>query len=145
MTNDFDLAVYVKGDRKPTAVYNAQLIIEYEGEVVEDVFDLAIAELEVPDRIRVGDTEEVEVEVINNGPEDASGTVTLTGTVRGAVVAEFTDSFTGLPEGIVAEFEWLWTASTQGTVTWTAVVAAPADEDPDESNNTASALTRVRR
>ena len=32
MTEDFDLAVYVKGDRKPTAVYDAHLEIEYEGE-----------------------------------------------------------------------------------------------------------------
>ena len=31
MTSDFDLAVYVKGDRKSTAIYNAQLFIEYEG------------------------------------------------------------------------------------------------------------------
>ncbi len=145
MTEDFDLAVYIKGDRKSTAVYNAQLIIEYEGEVVEEAFDLAIAELEVPDRVRVGETEEVEVYVVNNGPEVASGTITLTGTVRGAVVAEFTETFTDLLDGAVAEFDWDWTATTQGTVTWTAVVAAPADEDPDESNNTASALTRVRR
>jgi hypothetical protein len=145
MTSDFDLAVYVKGDRKPTAVYNAQLIIEYEGEVIEDAFDLAIAELEVPDRVSVGDTEEVEVEVVNNGPETASGTVTLTGTVRGTVVFTQSVPFTDLPAGMVAEFEWDWTASTQGTVTWTAVVAAPADEDPDESNNSATALTRVRR
>jgi len=35
MTDDFDLAVYIKGDRKSTAVYNAQLFIEY-GEVAED-------------------------------------------------------------------------------------------------------------
>ena len=34
MTDDFDLAVYIKGDRKPTAVYNAKLIINYEGEPV---------------------------------------------------------------------------------------------------------------
>ena len=34
MTPDFDLAVYVKGDRKSTAVYNAYLEIEYEGEGV---------------------------------------------------------------------------------------------------------------
>ena len=33
MTNDFDLAVYVKGDSKSTAVFNAKLIIEYENEV----------------------------------------------------------------------------------------------------------------
>ena len=32
MTEDFDLAVYIKGDRKSTALYNAQLFIEYEGE-----------------------------------------------------------------------------------------------------------------
>ncbi len=35
MSNDFDLAVYVKGDRKSTAVYNAYLEIEYEGEAPE--------------------------------------------------------------------------------------------------------------
>ena len=29
MTDDFDLAVYVKGDRKATAVYDAQLVIDY--------------------------------------------------------------------------------------------------------------------
>ncbi len=31
LTQDFDLAVYVKGDRKPTAIYSARLVIEYEG------------------------------------------------------------------------------------------------------------------
>ena len=39
MSNDFDLAVYVKGDRKATAVYNAKLIIEYEGEIPPVVVD----------------------------------------------------------------------------------------------------------
>lgn len=33
MTNDFDLAVYIKGDRKSTALFNAKLEISYEGEV----------------------------------------------------------------------------------------------------------------
>ena len=32
MTNDFDLAVYIKGDRKSTALFNAKLEISYEGE-----------------------------------------------------------------------------------------------------------------
>ncbi|MEN8763507.1 MAG: thrombospondin type 3 repeat-containing protein, partial [Thiogranum sp.] len=36
MTDDFDLAVYVKGDRKSTAVFDAQLVIEYGDQVVED-------------------------------------------------------------------------------------------------------------
>jgi hypothetical protein len=30
MSEDFDLAVYIKGDRKPTAIYNAHLEITYE-------------------------------------------------------------------------------------------------------------------
>ena len=29
LTEDFDLAVYVKGDRKPTVIYSAQLSIEF--------------------------------------------------------------------------------------------------------------------
>jgi len=36
MTDDFDLAVYIKGDRKPTAVLNAKLVIDYENEAVEN-------------------------------------------------------------------------------------------------------------
>jgi len=30
LSEDFDLAVYIKGDRKPTAIFSAQLLIEYE-------------------------------------------------------------------------------------------------------------------
>jgi hypothetical protein len=30
MSDNFDLAVYIKGDRKPTAVYDAYLEIDYE-------------------------------------------------------------------------------------------------------------------
>ncbi len=35
MTDDFDLAVYIKGDRKPTAVFDARLEIDYEGETLD--------------------------------------------------------------------------------------------------------------
>ena len=148
MTNDFDLAVYVKGDRKSTAVFNAQLLIEYVGEVVEDAFDLAIDELEVPSRVSMGEEEEVEVTVVNNGPAVASGTVTLVGISNRGDVYEFSDSFTDLAVGLEAEFTWDWAApigSRPAVVTWTATVTAPADEDPDESNNTAVATTRVTR
>lgn len=30
LTEDFDLAIYIKGDRKPTAIFDAQLVIEYD-------------------------------------------------------------------------------------------------------------------
>jgi len=36
MTDDFDLAVYIKGDRKSTAVFDAQLFIEYGDQVTDD-------------------------------------------------------------------------------------------------------------
>ena len=70
MTNDFDLAVYVKGDRKSTAVYNARLIIEYEGEVPEPPtdFDLALSELNVPDRVLLGASASATVVVTNSRP-----------------------------------------------------------------------------
>jgi beta-lactam-binding protein with PASTA domain len=50
MSDDFDLAVYVKGDRKPTAVYDAYLVIDWdaEGVLVEapDVVGLTTAAAE---------------------------------------------------------------------------------------------------
>jgi hypothetical protein len=49
MTDDFDLAVYIKGDRKATAVYDAQLVIDYSPApqvVVPDVVDLPQATAE---------------------------------------------------------------------------------------------------
>jgi len=30
MTDDFDLVVYIKGDKKPVAITSAQLMLEYE-------------------------------------------------------------------------------------------------------------------
>ncbi len=46
MTSDFDLAVYVKGDRKPTSVYSAQLFINEEPTVadLEPFFDSNISD-----------------------------------------------------------------------------------------------------
>jgi len=35
LTEDLDLAIYIKGDRKPTAIFSAQLLIEYECPVGE--------------------------------------------------------------------------------------------------------------
>ena len=147
MTNDFDLAVYVKGDRKSTAVYNARLIIEYEGEVPvppED-YDLVLSELEVPDRVSLGETEEVEVEVTNDGPAVASGTVTLTGVSNRGDVYEFSADFVDLAAGEEFEVEWDWTApdGKPSNISWTAVVTGDGDINP--INNTATGSTKVRR
>jgi hypothetical protein len=40
LTQDFDLAVFVKGDYKPTVVYNATLLIEYEDPAMSDQIEL---------------------------------------------------------------------------------------------------------
>jgi len=148
MTNDFDLAVYIKGDRKSTAVYNAQLIIEYEGEVPvppED-FDLALTELEVPARVTIGDEIEVEVEVTNLGPAAASGTVTVTGVSNRGDTVEFSESFTDLADGEEFEAEWEFDApgTKPSTINWTATVSTDGG-DTNPTNDTATAQTKVRR
>jgi hypothetical protein len=146
MTNDFDLAVYIKGDRKSTAVYNAQLFIEYEGEAPPTEFDLALSGLVVPSRILLGETTVLAAEVTNDGPAAASGIVTLTGVSSLGTSVEFTASFTDLPAGGVITLAWDWTAPLQRpqNINWTAVVSSDGgDTNPD--NDVATGLTRVRR
>jgi len=148
MTNDFDLAVYVKGDRKSTAVYNARLIIEYEGEVPQPPtdFDLALSELDVPARVLLGETTVVAVEVTNNGPAAASGTVTLTGVSNRGDIVEFSNSTTDLAAGDEFDAMWEWTApdGKPSTISWTAVVTSDGG-DTNPVNDTATAQTKVRR
>ncbi len=149
MSSDFDLAVYVKGDRKSTAVYNAKLVIEYEGEEPEPPptdFDLALTALDVPDRVLLGETAEVEVDVTNNGPAVASGTVTLTGVSNRGDIVEFAAPFTALAAGDVYEAVWLWTApdGKPANISWTAVVTTDGG-DSNPANDTATAATKVRR
>jgi hypothetical protein len=151
MTNDFDLAVYVKGDRKSTAVYNAQLIIEYEGEVPQppEDFDLALTELIVPDRVLLGASDSATVAVTNSGPADVAGAVvTLTGvTNRGDIISVTPNqsSLGRLESGDTATVTFDWTApgGKPATISWTAVVTAEGDTNP--ANDTATAKTKVRR
>jgi len=149
MSNDFDLAVYVKGDRKSTAVYNAKLIIEYEGEGPQPPptdFDLALSELDVPARVVLGESTSVAVDVTNNGPAAASGTVTLTGVSNRGDTVEFTASFTDLAAGDVFEVSWEWTApdGNPSTISWTAVVTTDGG-DTNPTNDAATGQTKVRR
>ncbi len=151
MSSDFDLAVYVKGDAKSTAVYNAKLIIEYEGEdpVVPTDFDLAITSLNVPARIGLGVAGIVELTVENFGPADASGTVTLTGVSNRGDVFSFDGAISSLTEGQDVEFEWAWIAPSgrPQTVQWTATVTETVvdGDDTNPLNDTAVASTKVRR
>jgi len=149
MTNDFDLAVYVKGDRKSTAVYNAKLVIEYEGEGPQpppEDFDLALSSLIVPDEVGFGEIANVGVEVTNNGPAIASGTVTLTGVSNRGDIVEFSATFADLASGATFPASWIWTAPADkpATINWTAIVTSTG-EDTNPSNDTATAKTKVKR
>lgn len=148
MTDDLDLAVYVKGDRKSTAIYNVRVLIEYEGEVPEPPtdFDLALTNLNVPARVLLGETATVAVDVTNLGPAAAGGSVTLTGVSNRGDVVEFAADITDLPADGVFSASWDWTAADDKveTVYWTATVAAP-EGDTNPANDTASSITKVRK
>jgi len=75
MTDDFDLAVYIKGDRKPTALFTARLEISYDGEVppTEDFADFDIVEYGVRDaKPTLGDDVTIYWIIKNNGPKGES-------------------------------------------------------------------------
>ena len=152
MTDDLDLAVYVKGDRKSTAIYNVKVVIEYEGEIpVEPTdFDLALSFLDVPARVLLGETTFVAVEVTNNGPAAAGGPVTLSGVSNRGELVEFTADIDNIAAGETVTVPtppemWEWTAPDDkpATVSWTAEVTADGDVNP--SNDTAVATTKVRK
>jgi len=148
MTSDFDLAVYVKGDAKSTAVYNAQLVIEYEGEVPQppEGYDVALTSFDVPASVILGAAAQMSVTVTNNGPADASGNVSVSGvTNRGDILGPFNQDFNDLTDDTATTLTFDWTApdGKPATISWTATVTA--DEDTNAANNTATASTKVRR
>lgn len=149
MTDDFDLAVYVKGDRKSTAVYNAQLIIEYEGEGPQPPasYDLALS-LSAPDRVIAGDANSVTVTVTNLGPGDmADGAVIeLSGvTNRGTTFGPYSENYPDLPEGSAVSPVFPFTAPTDRStkIDWTATVTSGSDTNP--ANDSATAKTQVKK
>ncbi len=148
MTEDLDIAVYVKGDRKSTAIYSMKLVLEYEGEGPQPPpteTDMELTSLAVPSRTTLNSDEIVAVEIANNGPaDDATGTVTVTGLSSRGEVVEFSEAFAVLASGDSMSFVFDWTApSRPATFNWTATVVSDGDIDP--SNNSATAITRVRR
>ena len=148
MTSDFDVAFYVKGDSKSTAIYSAKLILAYEGQgetpPPTDI-DMELVSLAVPLRASINTEQIVAVNIINNGPAaGASGTITLEGVSSRGEIILFNDTFTDLPIDEPVSYTFSWTTpSASSTINWTATVNA--ENDRDATNNTATALTRVRR
>jgi hypothetical protein len=154
MSEDFDLAVYVKGDRKPTELYTAQLFIEYEGEtpVEPDEVDMALTNLSAPLKVS-GQTpgsriKDIAVTACNTDPTaSAQGTVTLTGTslLAGVPPVTFQAPFSGLAPGACVAPVFTWTAPSVGTsISWLAEVDVTGGlVDPNPANDTATAQTLV--
>ena len=149
ITDGFDLAVYIKGDKKSVAIYDARLEIEYEGEVPPPpvlITDAALTSLVAPGVVTLGSTTTLTVTVTNVGTAAiTNGQVVVTGlTSRGETIV-LNGSFTNLAVGGTANVVMPWTVS--GTkvynVTWTAVVTV-ADDD-NATNDTATAKTKVKK
>jgi hypothetical protein len=146
MSNGLDLAVYVKGDRKSTALYSARLVIAYEGEVVPPpVVDVSLSSLvSIPSRVRVNTTASIVATVTNSGP-DATTTcgVEVSGVSnRGETYELPTGDCANLAAGQSQSFTFPWTAPTRpGNVVWTATVTADGDTNP--ANNSATAQTQI--
>jgi hypothetical protein len=148
LTEDFDLAVYVKGDQKPTSIYNATLYIVYEGEgggvePPEAQFDMAITELKVPSKVRFGDERKIRTTIVNYGPDIASGTLEVVGTLDGVTIESQSFPFGPMAPGESERSSFSWYVDNpSGTVTWTATVVA--DGDIDLANNSFAASTIIR-
>ena len=155
MSDDFDLAVYVKGDRKAVFLYNAQLQIDYAGEPppVDLEADLVLDALNVPSVVRGRDdrVKDVSVTVCNAEGDLASGTVDLVGVSRVVYDPPIADAtFSGTVTDLVAGGEcqtvnFVWDVDSRGTtMDWTATVTPfPGIVDPNLDNNTATASTLV--
>ncbi|PLW82509.1 hypothetical protein CWI75_12220 [Kineobactrum sediminis] len=127
MTNDFDLAVYVKGDRKPTAVFTAQLIINEDVEVPVPDSDMSITNFKVPSKVNTLRSNILISAVVGNDPSalaSGSGTVNISGIDgTGAEVGNFSASFSDIEPGKKENFKFRWTSPAQRTeVLWTATV-----------------------
>jgi len=156
MTNGFDLAVYIKGDRKSTAIFDAQLEIEYEGGPVvpPPEVDVALTGLGVQEQVAFNVTVPITVTITNLTPDTAAaGVVRLVGVDQRADTPDYTFSttFSGLladPQAIV----FLWSTPAMPppdnlpqNVSWTATVEAVGDIDVRNDSATAQSQVVPRR
>ncbi len=156
MSEDFDLTVYIKGDRKPVSLYNAQLILEYEGEpppTEPAEVDMAMDAIDVPRFVSSQDPAlrvfTVSAEACNllSNTDTAAGTITLVGDALDAGVPDvsYVQPFSAVAPGDCALGSWSWTAPDTGTsVRWTATVSVSGDlTDPVPENDTLKKRTTV--
>lgn len=151
MSEDFDLAVYIKGDSKSTAVYNAQLVLEYEGETdpeppePEEGYDLQVA-LSVAESVVVGTSESVIAYIYNHGADDLdeNATIRVTGvTSNGTSVGIWRENIASLAAESLWGYSFRFRAPYEAgsEIVWTAKVTS--ESDTDTSNNEDTAVSSI--
>ncbi|HEY7776706.1 MAG TPA: hypothetical protein VIC02_09205, partial [Kineobactrum sp.] len=144
MTDDFDLAVYVKGDRKPTAVFTAQLVINEDVDIAAPESDLSITRLTVQSKVNALRSNIPISAVVSNDASalaDGAGTLTISGIDGGGVeIASFSASFSDIEPGRDEKIKFRWTSPAQRTeILWTATVTVDG-----QIVSSAQAMTLVR-
>ena len=123
MTEDFDLAVYIKGDRKPTALFSAKLVINGQGILPPILPEVSIYKPKAPNYIYGGKESTVEVWVAVDDTSQAvgSGSVLFTGIgAEGTKYLEVVESFPELLPGDKTMVKVPWVAPyVEDTITWT--------------------------
>lgn len=142
--------VYTVWNEAAASDTNAMLSVSDERGSVEPPpvdYDLLMS-MSAPETIRVGAEGTVTATTSNLGPDDLGedAVVTVTGvTNRGTQIGPFEETLGELASGSSADSSFGFVAPNDrsSSINWTATVSAAGDTDP--SNNTATALTRVRR
>ncbi|TXS96183.1 hypothetical protein FV139_01365 [Parahaliea maris] len=140
MTTDFDLAVYIKGDRKSTALYSAQLVINEFEEVVTPITTATIQQFKVPSKAFTGDVDTIAVKILigDNAPAVGDGSYVIEGS-DGTYIE---GTFDGIEPGQSERFTHDWTAPDLAQdVEWTVTVTS-AGEVLDSA--TATTVVRVK-
>ena len=135
LTEDLDVAIYVKGDRKTVAIYNATVEIEYDSDATIETFDFAIEGLSAPESATVGTTVQVTAQVSNTGNVAASGDLQIEGYTSGRSGQIITTCGTSVvdlpPDGVAVPFgvDCDIPEVLINTMYWRARLVAPGDID----------------
>jgi hypothetical protein len=145
VSDDFDLSVYVKGDKKATIIYDATLTASYQDDYVAPPADLSAVLLTATPTVEPLGLVTFAFTVNNPDPADVTADVTIcgVGSVSGALPTCFDALDTVLASGDTIVPGSLNVPDTEQTITWTGTVTATSIVDPNPANDTAIASTQV--
>jgi hypothetical protein len=145
VSDDFDLSVYVKGDKKATIIYDATLTASYQDDYVAPPADLSAVLLTATPTVEPLGLVTFAFTVNNPDPADVTADVTIcgVGSVSGALPTCFDALDTVLASGDTIVPGSLNVPDTEQTITWTGTVTATSIVDPNAANNEAIASTEV--